>query len=35
MQFRDLHVQYQTLKEEIDKGIQEVLDSSGFILGKK
>ncbi len=35
MQFRDLHAQYQALKEEIDKGIQEVLDSSGFILGKK
>lgn len=35
MQFRDLHKQYQVLKEEIDGGIQEVLDSSGFILGKK
>lgn len=35
MQFRDLHVQYQALKAEIDKGIQEVLDNSGFILGKK
>ena len=35
MQFRDLHKQYQVLKEEIDRGIQEVLDSSGFILGKK
>lgn len=35
MQFRDLKEQYHVLKEEIDKGIQEVLDSSGFILGKK
>lgn len=35
MQFRDLHKQYQVLKEEIDRNIQEVLDSSGFILGKK
>lgn len=34
MQFRDLKAQYQTLKPEIDKGIQSVLDSSGFILGK-
>ncbi len=35
MQFRDLHAQYEALKKEIDEGIQEVLDSSGFILGKK
>ena len=35
MQFRDLKTQYVALKEEIDLGIQEVLDSSGFILGKK
>lgn len=35
MQFRDLHKQYQVLKEEIDRNIQEVLDSSGFILGGK
>lgn len=34
MQFRDLKAQYQVLKPEIDKGIQSVLDSSGFILGK-
>ena len=34
MQFRDLKAQYQALKPEIDKGIQSVLDSSGFILGK-
>lgn len=35
MQFRDLRVQYQILKQEIDKEIQDVLDSSEFILGKK
>lgn len=35
MQFRDLHAQYEALKTEIDENIQEVLDSSGFILGKK
>lgn len=34
MQFRDLHAQYMALKDEIDSGIQSVLDSSGFILGK-
>lgn len=34
MQFRDLKAQYQALKPEIDKGIQDVLDSSAFILGK-
>ena len=34
MQFRDLHRQYQELKPEIDKGIQEVIDSTAFILGK-
>lgn len=34
MQFRDLKAQYQALKPKIDKGIQSVLDSSGFILGK-
>lgn len=34
MQFRDLKAQYQALKPEIDKGIQSVLDSAGFILGK-
>lgn len=34
MQFRDLHKQYETLKPEIDKGIQEVIDSTSFILGK-
>ena len=35
MQFRDLKAQYKVLKPEIDAGIQEVIDSSGFILGKK
>ena len=34
MQFRDLKKQYQALKPEIDRGIQEVIDSSAFILGK-
>ena len=34
MQFRDLKVQYQALKPEIDAGIAEVIDSSAFILGK-
>lgn len=34
MQFRDLKAQYQALKHEIDAGIQAVIESSGFILGK-
>lgn len=34
MQFRDLGVQYRTLKPEIDVAIQDVIDSSAFILGK-
>lgn len=34
MQFRDLVTQYQELKPEIDKEIQEVINSSAFILGK-
>ena len=34
MQFRDLKAQYQALKPEIDAGIQAVIDSSAFILGK-
>ena len=34
MQFRDLKAQYQALKPEIDKGIEEVINSSAFILGK-
>ena len=34
MQFRDLHAQYQALKPEIDAGIEAVISSSAFILGK-
>lgn len=34
MQFRDLKAQYQALKPEIDEGIQAVIESSAFILGK-
>ena len=34
MQFRDLRAQYQALKPEIDAGIQAVIDSASFILGK-
>lgn len=34
MQFRDLKAQYAALKPEIDAGIQAVIDSSAFILGK-
>ena len=34
MQFRDLKAQYEALKPEIDKGIQEVINSTAFILGK-
>ena len=34
MQFRDLKAQYQALRPEIDKGIEEVINSSAFILGK-
>lgn len=33
MQFRDLHAQYEQLREEINEGIQKVIDSSAFILG--
>ena len=35
MQFRDLGAQYHQLKKEIDSEIHEVIESSGFILGKK
>ncbi len=35
MQFRDLKAQYQALKSEIDAGIQDVIDSSAFIIGKQ
>ena len=34
MQFRDLGAQYRALKEEIDAGIQAVIESNAFILGK-
>lgn len=34
MQFRDLKAQYRVLKDEIDRSIQDVIDSSAFILGK-
>lgn len=34
MQFRDLKKQYEVLKPDIDRSIQEVLNSSAFILGK-
>lgn len=34
MQFRDLKKQYEVLKPEIDKGIEDVISSSAFILGK-
>lgn len=35
IQFRDLKAQYEALKPEIDAGIQEVIEGTGFILGKK
>lgn len=35
MQFRDLKKQYEVLKKDIDKQIQETIESSSFILGKK
>lgn len=35
MQFRDLGKQYQALKDEIDKGIEDVINTSSFILGKQ
>ena len=34
MQFRDLHKQYEVLKQDINKGIMDVIDSTSFILGK-
>ena len=34
MKFRDLEKQYEALKPEIDKGIQDVINSTAFILGK-
>ncbi|MBR6071653.1 MAG: DegT/DnrJ/EryC1/StrS family aminotransferase [Acholeplasmatales bacterium] len=35
MQFRDLHAQYEALKSEIDKGINDVINSTSFILGRQ
>lgn len=35
MQFRDLKKQYEVLKEDIDREINEVILSTGFISGKK
>lgn len=35
MEFRDLHAQYRNIKEDIDRGIKEVLDSSHFVGGEK
>lgn len=35
MQFRDLTIQYNILKDEIDKEIKSVIESSSFILGKQ
>lgn len=34
MQFRDLGAQYQALKPDIDAGIQSVINSANYILGK-
>lgn len=34
MQFLDLNAQYKTIKKEIDQSIQNVINSSSFILGK-
>lgn len=35
MQFRDLKKQYEVLKEEIDAGMKEVIESTSFISGKQ
>lgn len=35
MQFRDLKKQYEMLRDEIDNGIQAVIDSTAFISGKQ
>lgn len=35
MQFRDLKAQYQALKPQIDKAIQNVLDEGQFIMGRQ
>lgn len=34
MQFRDLKAQYDVLKQQIDEGVLEVINSSAFIIGK-
>ena len=34
MEFRDLKKQYQVLKNEIDKGVLDVMASGAYILGK-
>lgn len=34
MEFRDLKKQYHVLKKEIDKGVEDVMTSGAFILGK-
>ena len=35
IQFVDLKAQYRTIKDEIDAAIQNVLESSQFVLGKE
>ena len=35
MQFRDLKTQYLALKDEMDKAIKEVVESSAFVMGPK
>ena len=35
MKFRDLGAQYEVLKDQIDSGIKEVIESNSFILGKQ
>ena len=35
MEFRDLKRQYNVLKPQIDKAMQEVLASAGYIMGKQ
>ena len=32
--FLDLKAQYQTIKDEVDPAIQDILDNTAFILGK-
>ena len=35
IQMVDLQTQYQHIKADIDRGIQEVIDSASFVKGKK